>query len=125
MQVADFDARLSGDGGAGFSRDIAIVEGAKAGIVPPLLGYPLLHHRPTPVVELLAECLGVNPHSRPDLAQGLASLVSPSRVTQVLRRPFRGHVYNLQTKAGWYVAENIITHNCSLVLIPLLREGVI
>ncbi len=26
--------------------------------------------------------------------------------------PFRGHVYNLQTASGWYVAEGIVTHNC-------------
>lgn len=26
--------------------------------------------------------------------------------------PFRGHVYNLQTASGWYIAEGIITHNC-------------
>lgn len=33
-------------------------------------------------------------------------------VTVVSRSPFRGHVYNLQTTTGWYVANGIITHNC-------------
>lgn len=26
--------------------------------------------------------------------------------------PFAGHVYNLTTKSGWYVANGIVTHNC-------------
>ena len=25
---------------------------------------------------------------------------------------FSGHVYNLQTESGWYVTQNVITHNC-------------
>lgn len=125
VQIGEVYPRFTREGYPALSRDVSLVERLELGIVPTLLAYPLLHNRPTPVVELLAECLGIDPHTRRDLAQGLASLVTPTRITQVLRRPFRGHVYNLQTKAGWYVAENIVTHNCSLVLIPVLREGAI
>lgn len=35
---------------------------------------------------------------------------------------FSGHVYNLQTETGWYVAEGIITHNCRCAAIPVLRN---
>jgi hypothetical protein len=55
----------------------------------------------------------------------IESILAPTRVLSAFRRPFSGHVYNLQTNEGWYVAENIVTHNCSLVLIPVLREGVV
>jgi len=33
-------------------------------------------------------------------------------VVRVERRPFAGHVYNLQTEDGTYAGANIITHNC-------------
>jgi hypothetical protein len=34
------------------------------------------------------------------------------RIVAVRRRPFVGHVYNLQTVSGWYIANGIIVHNC-------------
>lgn len=37
-------------------------------------------------------------------------------LVEVRRTPFSGHVYNLQTLAGWYIAEGIITHNCMCVV---------
>lgn len=33
-------------------------------------------------------------------------------VLNVRRRSFRGHVYNLQTSTGWYLANGIVVHNC-------------
>lgn len=71
----------------------------ESSIVCPLLGDTTRHHGPSPFVKLLAQRLGVDPDARRDLAQGLAGLVSPARITKILRRPFRGHVYNLQTNA--------------------------
>lgn len=34
------------------------------------------------------------------------------RIVKVEHESFTGHVYNLQTKAGWYIAQNLIAHNC-------------
>lgn len=34
-------------------------------------------------------------------------------IVSVERRAFAGHVYNLETDAGWYLANGIITHNCA------------
>lgn len=38
-------------------------------------------------------------------------------VVSVERRRFCGHVYNLQTESGIYVANNIVTHNCRSLLL--------
>ena len=43
---------------------------------------------------------------------GLPGNVTTCKVLDVRRDFFSGHVYNLQTKHGWYVASGIITHNC-------------
>lgn len=43
------------------------------------------------------------------------------RVLQVSSRYFSGHVYNLQTDTGWYVANGIITHNCRCTMVPIVR----
>lgn len=47
-----------------------------------------------------------------DFLDGLPVATQLSHVVQVKRSSFAGHVYNLQTVGGWYVAEGIITHNC-------------
>ena len=47
-----------------------------------------------------------------DLRDGKALRTQTSKVVEVNRRSFSGHVFNLQTRGGWYVAQNIITHNC-------------
>ncbi|NMM84305.1 hypothetical protein B2J88_08020 [Rhodococcus sp. SRB_17] len=47
-----------------------------------------------------------------DLLGTLAGLVSEDRVIHVERRDFAGHVYNLESGSGWYVADSIIVHNC-------------
>lgn len=44
--------------------------------------------------------------------------VFADRILNVFRRSWSGHVYNLQTTEGWYIAENIITHNCRCSPVP-------
>ncbi len=43
-------------------------------------------------------------------------------LVEIWRLPFEGHVYNLDTVEGWYLAEGIVTHNCQceleLVILP-------
>mgnify|MGYP002626313629 CR=1 FL=1 len=41
------------------------------------------------------------------------------KVVRVERENFSGHVYNLQTETGIYLANNILTHNCRSLLLPL------
>lgn len=47
-----------------------------------------------------------------DLAARFAGDVAPDQVVMVERRDFAGHVYNLQTGDGWYVASSVVVHNC-------------
>jgi hypothetical protein len=58
--------------------------------------------------------------TRGDLMKRIASLVSPTQVVHIERRKFFGHVYNLETKQGWFIANNIITHNCVRTFGPVV-----
>ena len=50
-----------------------------------------------------------------DRLNAVASNVILDSVLEVSCGTFSGHVYNLQTEAGWYSANGIITHNCALI----------
>ena len=47
---------------------------------------------------------------RSELLNGLSGKVFVDNVISVKRRIFKGHVYNLQTKNGYYFVDNIINH---------------
>lgn len=56
-----------------------------------------------------------------DLALSLAGTVSADDVVDVKLDTFRGHVYNLESESGWYVASSIVVHNCrhrTVVYVP-------
>jgi hypothetical protein len=55
-----------------------------------------------------------------------AGQVSLDQVARVSRRPFTGHVYNLQTRSGWYIGSGIVVHNCQchLEIVPLAEAPV-
>lgn len=46
------------------------------------------------------------------LIGGCAGSVLLDKVVEVRRAPFSGHVFNLETDGGWYIANGIIVHNC-------------
>jgi len=48
--------------------------------------------------------------------EGLAGCVAFDQIVKVNRRWFAGHVYNLQTVTGWYLAESIVVHNCTCAI---------
>ena len=45
-----------------------------------------------------------------------------SRVLDNRKRDFSGHVYNLQTRSGNYIAQNTVIHNCRCTYRPLLPD---
>lgn len=47
-----------------------------------------------------------------DLRESLPFATKATRVVKVNKQFFSGHVYNLQTRDGWYVTEGIVSHNC-------------
>lgn len=54
-------------------------------------------------------------------ADSLLRFAGPVRgqnIVRIGRRPFVGHVYNLQTTGGWYTAGGIVVKNCRCTLIP-------
>jgi hypothetical protein len=55
-----------------------------------------------------------------DLLLSLAGLVAEDRIVNIRAREFAGHVYNLQSSGGWYVANNIVAHNCKHTLTSYL-----
>jgi len=67
----------------------------------------------------------VGGHSR----HGVALFVAPTQVVEVEVLPGGHEVYNLDTGAGWYIANNLVTGNCRCTVIftesadPLLAEG--
>lgn len=52
----------------------------------------------------------------------LSGLVELDYIVNRERRHFRGHVYNLQTREGWYAANSIITQNCQHRATPYIEE---
>lgn len=54
-----------------------------------------------------------NPGLGSECVDRLSCLVASTKIVKVQRRQFSGHVYNLQTAPGWYVADGIVAHNCS------------
>jgi SPP1 gp7 family putative phage head morphogenesis protein len=53
-----------------------------------------------------------------NLLEAFTGLINLDEVIDVQIEAYSGHVYNLQTSTGWYIANNIITHNCRCVMIP-------
>lgn len=74
--------------------------------------------------EAALDDLGATAGDGSDLVRALAVLVEPVEVAEIHRELFAAHVFNLQTVQGWYVAGNIITHNCTRAFAPVpIGEG--
>lgn len=73
-----------------------------------------------PIAERLAEVVRVAPEGAGDLGHGGAVVQRTLRVVQKLRREYTGHVYNLETVAGWFDS-TLITHNCRCTMEPFLE----
>jgi SPP1 gp7 family putative phage head morphogenesis protein len=53
-----------------------------------------------------------------NLLEAFTGLINLDEVIDVQIEAYSGHVYNLQTSTGWYIANNIISHNCRCVMVP-------
>lgn len=83
----------------------ALQDGPPAGDLDP--GGAELPREPVPVeLQLGGDC-----HDR------VAGAVTLDRVVEVRRVRFAGHVYNLQTASGWYLAGGFFAHNCRCTVI--------
>lgn len=73
--------------------------------------------------EMGSERLVVLPALVREMVERFPGLVAFDEVLEVRYRPgFVGHVYNLETEGNWYVASNIITHNCRCATVPITKS---
>lgn len=54
-------------------------------------------------------------------SKGVPRNIKLDRILKISRKNFSGHVYNLETVTGWYVANNIITHNCRCNAVEVVK----
>lgn len=78
---------------------------------------PLASHRflgtPLPAFqEHTSQSLGAEMVPDRGLLTAYAGEIVVDRIVECAQVSFAGHVYNLQTTQGWYIANDIITHNC-------------
>lgn len=69
--------------------------------------------------EGVRKSLSTDPERLGELVDRLAGLVSADPIVSIRRRPFSGQVFNLQTSTGWYIANNILVHNCRCAIAPV------
>jgi hypothetical protein len=50
------------------------------------------------------------------LQDGGAGPVERQKIVEIRRKPFSGHVYNLETAEGWYRANGLVVHNCRCIV---------
>lgn len=77
----------------------------------------------TDLFELHADRFVADTEKRSGFLERSAFLQKPLRIVDKGSREFsRAHVYNLQNVLGWYIAENVIVHNCRCVALPYFPE---
>lgn len=73
--------------------------------------------------EILGERVRMTPDFIGDLLDGPNPIKQSFRVTKVFSSEFCSHVYNLENKSNWYVANGIISHNCNCYMEPVITFG--
>jgi len=111
-QITSNDFRIGQSGSASQrSSAPALSESVSSGLVA----------EQSPSLQLIAESLLVNSKLGSKTLSALTSNISFDRVLKVSHRGFSGHVYNLETETGWYIADGILTHNCRCTSIPSVK----
>jgi hypothetical protein len=75
---------------------------------------------PKPVLE--GHSLDRERKSLDDLVRGLAGPVEIDELLRISRFESTHDVYNFQTGPGWYIANDIIAHNCLCYITPVIDE---
>jgi hypothetical protein len=72
--------------------------------------------------EMLGEVVRVDAKNISDSLEGSLPVEKGcSVIKKISSEYFSGHVYNLETASNWYVCNDIITHNCRCVAIPVIE----
>lgn len=72
------------------------------------------HHASS--TQLLTDSIALNADNPRNICDRLARLIQLTRVRNVYRTNFSGHVFNLETRSGYYAANGFIVHNCRCVV---------
>ena len=118
-----FDVILFGNGQGTHSRDIVIdsVFYSKLfSIICRAVNITARINSPSP--EMLAEIVGADGKSGPNLIESRSFFKKPLRVVEKFSCEFSNHVYNLQTGNGWYSANDLIIKNCRCTAEPIMEE---
>ncbi len=59
----------------------------------------------------------------PDNGRAATGEIFIDSVIEIRRTSFSGHVYNIETDEGFYVANGIVTHNCRCHINPILSDS--
>lgn len=73
-------------------------------------------------LEMAEQCVFSDAQINSDASNGQSLPVQFDRVVEKRRLKWSGHVYNLQTQVRWYIANNIIAHNCRCAIAPIVGE---
>lgn len=68
------------------------------------------------------ECRPGQAKATSDAESALPLLVRSERIAQTRRFDWTGHVFNLQTQAGWYIADGFVVHNCRCTALPRVSD---
>lgn len=71
----------------------------------------------------LRENIGIGSYNLGGTPQSFPFVEQANRVVNMRRIYYEGHVYNLETRTGWYVTNGIVTHNCRCIAIPYFDLG--
>lgn len=74
----------------------------------------------SPCAQELGEVVGVDADGIGRLPESLAGAYQACRVKENIIVEFSDHVYSLESKGGWYIADNTVVHNCRCRMIPVL-----
>lgn len=118
-----FAADVCLDDGAGIERE-SLWGGPASTSSPPMEAVTLsgAAELDTGPIQPLFDTLGGHAEPARDLWSRLPADVRRDKIVSVDVKPFFGHVYNLQTEPGHYVANGIISHNCADLLSLQLRH---
>ena len=87
------------------------------------LTWPIITDRNVARLKKADNLIGLGVELASELSTRYAGLVQFDQVQGIRRIQFKGHVYNLETASGWYIANNIITHNCRCTQIPGTKDS--
>lgn len=119
-ELSGCHARLAGKLPAALAGHVALMERTDAVSVNAQVAAAPDANGGAPSVDGPTQGLRVYSEHAGDLRQGLAGHVEFDRVVNRRRVGFAGHVYNLSTDQGWYIAAGVIVHNCQRAAGPVV-----